>query len=189
MWSGKYHIVNNTGSTITDLTASVGRGNDKTWDQTAAGEGWIHPNLGAEFLIVSWKDEAGSHQKRFSFERKVNAGSKTDVYVELKLSGNLAWRVIEPPPEDGSVEAIFALACVYLGYCLVACLVIGVPVALAALVAYGLFKVIKTGVSATVQGLHGDRTVFQFSIREILLLTTVVALVCGWFVTYLAIRQ
>jgi hypothetical protein len=182
---GRYVIVNNTGSTMTNLKISVGNGTEEVWGQTLPGQGWIHSKpFPHKFLIVSWKDESGDHEKRFSFEKKTAYRSKADLYIELNPHGNLVWRAIEPPTEDGGPATTLALVGVYLFYCLAVGLVVGVPVALAAVIAYGLFKAIRTGLTATVEGLRGDRTVFQFTTREILLLTTVVALALGWFVHF-----
>jgi hypothetical protein len=181
---GRYLVVNNTGSTVTNLTISVGTGNDQIWDETLPGQGWIHSTPipgGPKFLIVSWNDETGYHNERFSFENKTTYQSKADVYVELNPRGGFAWRIIEPPTENGGPATILAAVLIYLFYCLGVGLVIGLPLALAALIAYGLLIVMRTGAIATVQGLHGDRSVFQFTIREILLLTTAIALALGWF--------
>ena len=178
---GRYLIFNNTGSTITNLTISVGAGNAQTWYETLAGQGWIHSSLGDKFLIVSWSDATGLHNKRFSFEDEVSYRSKADVFVELNAGGELSWRVVEPPTENGGPASIPSLIAVYFYYCLGVVLVLGIPVALAALAAYGLFNVLRTVAISVVQGLHGDHSAFQFSIREIVLLTTVVALALGWF--------
>jgi hypothetical protein len=180
---GRYVVVNSTGSTITNLTIAVGNGLDQSWEETLPGQGWIHSkSFGPKSLIVSWNDETGYHKEEFSFEKKTGYRSNADVYVELKPHGELAWRIIEPPAEDGNPSTIFSLVTVYFLYCLGVGVVIGVPIALAALIAYGLFMVMRTGAIAIVQGLHGDHSAFQFSIREIVLLTTVVALALGWAV-------
>src|SRR5947208_2649782 len=89
---GRYLIVNNTDSTITDLTVSVGNGSEKTWDQTLPGQGWIHSKtFGRKFVIVSWKDETGDHQERISFENKIGYQSKADLFIEIKPHGILEW--------------------------------------------------------------------------------------------------
>jgi hypothetical protein len=184
---GRYVIVNNTGSTIANLKISVGNGREQTWDQTLAGQGWIHLKpLGRKSLIVSWSDETGDHEECFSFEKKTSYRSRADLYIELKPQGHLAWRVIEPPTEDGGPATILALVGAYLFYCLGVGLLVGVPLALAAVITYYLFKGARAGLTGIVQGLRGDRTVFQFTIREIVLLTTVIALALGWSVHFLA---
>jgi hypothetical protein len=180
---GRYLIVNNTDSTITNLEISVRSGMKKAWDQTLPGQGWMHSDAFPDkSLIVSWSDATGTFKKEFSFEKKTAYRSEADLYIELNSHGNLAWRVIEPPREDSTAWAIVSLIPVYIFYCLAVALLLGVPLAWAAVIAYGLFKAIQTGIDAAGPGLCGGRSIFQFTIREIMLLTTVAALVFGWFV-------
>ncbi len=187
---GRYVVVNSTGSTVTNLKISVGNGFEQTWDQTQSGQGWIHSKSFREkSLIVSWSDESGDHEENFSFEKKVGYRSHADLYIELNPQGKLAWRVIAPPTEGGGPATILALIGVYLLYCLGFGLFVGVPVALAAAIAWGLFKGIRIALLGIVDGLRGDQSVFQFSIREIMLLTTVVAVGLGWLVHILTLMQ
>jgi hypothetical protein len=178
-WFGRHVIVNNTDSVVTDLTISVGDGSDKTWVQTSPGQGWIDSKPPRHTsLIVCWKDESGYHEKRLDFRKKISYQSKDDLYIELKPHGLLEWRMIKESAETASV---WALTPIYVSWCLFIGLLIGVPLALAAVVAYVLFKFIRAGLIATVKGLHGDNTAFQFTIREIALLTVTVGLIVGWW--------
>jgi hypothetical protein len=186
-WRGRYVVVNNTESAITGLTLSAGNDSEKSWNETLPGQGWIHSrSLGHGLLTISWKDESGDHEERFSFDKKVGYGSRADLFIELKPHGLLEWRIVEPPKDKSNLWAVVP---VYVLWCLSIGLVLGVPVALAAVIAYVLFSFIRQGLIATVEGLRGDRSVFQFTIREIALLTAVVALACGWFVQFVALKH
>ena len=180
----RYAFVNTTDSTITDFTISIGSTSQKsvvqTWDQTPPGQGWVYSTRHPAYLILSWQDETGDYERTIFSERRTIFRSTNDLYVELHPNGGLASRPIEPPSNNGNV---WALIPAYFFYCLVLCLFIGVPLAMAAVVAYVLFKFMRAVLIATLQGLHGDRSVFQFTIREIALLTTMVALACGWLLT------
>jgi hypothetical protein len=183
---GRYVIVNNAGSTVSNLKISAA-GGGQTWDETLHGQGWIHSRpFISKSLIVSWSDETGDHEEQFSFDKKTSYRSHADLYVELKPDGDLAWRVIEPPTEDGGPSTKMALVGVYLFYCLGVGLLVGVPLALAGVITWGLFKALRMGLIGIVEGLRGENSVFQFSIREILLLTTAIALALGWLVHYSA---
>jgi hypothetical protein len=180
---GRYIVVNNTGSTLTYLSISVGKGTEITWDETLPGQGWMHPEaMGPEFLIVSWTDETGSHEEQFSFEEKINYRSEADLYVELNQNGKLAWRVIEPPHADGSTAEVLSVMVLYVFFCLAVSFLVGVPLGLTVALAYGLFTAIRTSIDAAGPGFCGGRSFFQFTIREIMLLTTVAALAFGWLV-------
>lgn len=175
----RYVILNDTGSTITNLTISDGSTAEKIGDETLPGQAWMHSRpFGPRPVIVAWRNESGDHEVKFS-ENKTARLSQAEFLIALKPRGDFAGRVIEPPAESSNVLALIP---VYLLYCLAAALVVGVPLALAAVVAYLLFKVIQAGLIAAGQALRGDRSVFQFSIREIILLTLVTALALGWIV-------
>jgi hypothetical protein len=165
---------------------SVGNGAqksvEKTWEQTQPGQGWVYSTRHAAYFILSWKDENGDYEEIVLPAKTTAFQSKTDLYIELQPHGSMASRPIEPLPENGSVWAFILL---YFVYCVVASLLIGVPLAIGIVLAYVLFKFTRVVLIATFQGLHGDRSVFQFTIREIALLTTVAALACGWFVHFL----
>jgi hypothetical protein len=135
------------------------------------------------YFFLSWSDETGDHEEMVRLNKNT---AKTDLYIELHPHRSLASRPIEPPPDNLNM---WALMPVYLLYCVVVSLLIGVPVAGAVVIAYVLFTFIRAGLIATVQVLHGDRSLFQFTIREIALLTTVAALACGWYVHFLAMRH
>jgi hypothetical protein len=183
---GRYLIVNNTGTTITNLKISVGNGREKVWDQTLPGQGWIEKSLHDKSLTVSWSDDAGYHEKKFSFEKKTGYRSYADLHIELNPQGKLTWRIIEPAREEDSPLAIVSLVLIYIVFCVAFAIGVGVWLALASLTAYGLFTALRSAFITTMQGLRGDRTAFQFTIREIFLLTAVVALASGWILHFLA---
>jgi hypothetical protein len=66
---------------------------------------------------------------------------------------------------------------------------LGVPLALAALAAFLLFRWLRAAVVAMEHGLRGDQTVFQFTTREIAMFTMMIALACSWFAYHLAVRR
>jgi hypothetical protein len=181
--SRRHIILNNTGSTIANLTISNGKDAEKMWDQTLPGQGWIYARpFGPHFLKLSWIDESGSHEAQFTETKTINR-PHAEFYIELNPAGELTGRMIEPPPESPNVWALVALIPLYLLYCVVVVPVVGVPLALAIGLAYGLFKAIQTGFTSTIDGLRGKNTVFQFTTREVMMLMTVVAFALGWFLT------
>lgn len=181
---GRYLLVNNTESTVRDLTISGGVGSEQIWQETLPGQGWIHskPFL-SKYVDVTWSDDTGLHQEEIRFEKKVSYRSKADLYIELKPHGQLAWRIIDPPADDGAPSTALMVVAGYGLYLLGIIMLVGVPLALVALSAYGFFKVGRLICREVAAGLHGDQSVFQFTIREVLMLTTMVALALGWFFT------
>jgi len=167
------------------VSISAGTDFEKSWDETTPGQGWIYsqPFYGSRptSSVISWTDDA-SREKTLNVLSKAGKRKNADVYIELKPHGDLAWRIVDRPADEGDSWAIISLLPVYAAWCVLAALVIGVPLALAAFIAFLLFQTVRVGLGATVQGLRGDRTVFQFTIREVLFLMTMVALALGWLV-------
>lgn len=178
---GRYVIVNSTDETLKDMTISSGPGLSKTWGETLAGQGWIHPGMVRKSLTVTWSDARGPHIETFDFEKQIGYRSHADVFLELKPNGVVAWRVVEPPQEGDRFATAGTMFILYIFYCILFALFVGVPVGLAGLVSWVTWHV-ACELGRNIRREMSGNKVFQFSIREILLLTTAIAVTLGWLV-------